>query len=92
MAKTKEEYIGQWKELKEMTKGFSMDDIREKFDGDITNDLTEKDGMGKGMEMIDLNYKDILVTFFGKEVASIGEYIECYDENDNFIEVMKVED
>lgn len=75
-------YVSQWKEVKEMTAGKTMDEIRSVFGKDVTNDFREGDE-----EIIDANYKDILVTFVD---ARLHNCIEAYDRNGVFLDVIDV--
>lgn len=80
----RENYIAQWKEVKAMTEGKTMAEVRSIFGNNITNDLVDEG-------IIDTNYKDILVTFVEKEgKAVLHNYIECYSKEGIFLEVMVV--
>ena len=57
------DYIAQWKEVKEMTGGKTMDEIRTIFGKNIKNDLRVGIEPGLDHDIIDANYKDILVSF-----------------------------
>ena len=85
------DYIAQWEEVKEMTEGKTMDDIRTIFANDITNDLRVGIEAGIDHDIIDTNYKDILVTFVEKHgKALLNNWIEMYNENGVFIGVIDV--
>lgn len=59
-----ETLVSQWYEVKNITMGCDMDNIREVFGDRITNDTKE---------CIDVNYKDILVTF-SADMYDMQEY------------------
>ena len=59
-----ETLVSQWYEVKKITMGCDMDNIREVFGDRITNDTKE---------CIDVNYKDILVTF-SADMCDMQEY------------------
>lgn len=85
------DYIAQWKEVKEMTEGKTMDEIREMFGKDITNDLRVGVEAGIDHDIIDTNYKDILVTFFEEDgKAHLNDWIETYNENGVFLGVVGI--
>ena len=85
------DYINQWKEVKEMTKGMTMDDIRSTFAKDITNDLRAEFEAGLDHDIIDVNVKDILVTFIEKRgKAKLHTWIEMYAKNGEFLGVVDV--
>lgn len=85
------DYIAQWKEVKEMTENKTMDDIRNIFANDITNDLRVGVEAGIDHDIIDTNYKDILVTFIEKNgKAHLHNWIETYDEDGVFLELVDV--
>ena len=85
------DYIAQWEEVKEMTENKTMDDIRNIFANDITNDLRVGIDAGIDHDIIDANYKDILVTFAEKDgKAHLHNWIETYDENGVFLELVDV--
>ena len=85
------DYIAQWKEVKEMTEGKTMDEIRTIFANDITNDLRVGIEAGIDHDIIDANYKDILVTFVEKDgKAHLHNWIEMYNENGVFLGVIDV--
>ena len=85
------DYIAQWEEVKEMTENKTMDDIRNIFANDITNDLRVGIDAGIDHDIIDANYKDILVTFIEKDgKAHLHNWIETYDENGVFLELVDV--
>lgn len=82
----REKFIQQWREVKAMTEGKTIDEIRQIFGKDITNDFMEL-----GFVTIDTNYKDILVTFTeinGKAV--LLNDVECYNEYGVFIDLIYV--
>jgi hypothetical protein len=71
----------EWAELQEYN-GKSVEEIRSTFGKDITND----DG-----EHIDLNYKDILVTFNVSDgIVSLSDCIEVYNSEGVFCNVFYV--
>ena len=85
------DYIAQWKEVKEMTEGKTMDEIRTIFANDITNDLRVGIEAGIDHDIIDANYKDILVTFIEKNgKAHLHNWIETYNENGVFLDLVDV--
>lgn len=85
------DYIAQWKEVKEMTEGKTMEEIRSIFGKDITNDLRVGIEAGIDHDIIDANYKDILVTFVEKDGnAHLHNWIETYNKEGVFLEVVDV--
>lgn len=78
-----EKYLDQWYEVAKIGCGKTMDELRKIFAKDITND--EED-------YIDLNYKDILVTFnkLVDGTAFISRYFEYYNENGVFCGELKI--
>ena len=85
------DYIAQWKEVKEMTEGKTMDEIRNIFTNDITNDLRVGIEAGIDHDIIDTNYKDILVTFVEKDgKAHLHNWIEMYNDGGIFLGVIDV--
>ena len=85
------DYIAQWEEVKEMTEGKTMDDIRTIFAKDITNDLRVGTEPGIDHDIIDANYKDILVTFVEKDgKARLHNWIEMYNDGGIFLGVIDV--
>jgi hypothetical protein len=87
----RKDYIAQWEEVKEMTEGKTMDDIRNIFANNITNDLRVGIEAGIDHDIIDTNYKDILVTFVEKDgKASLHNWIEMYDKEGIFLGVVDV--
>lgn len=87
----KKDFIAQWKEVKEMTEGKTMDEIREMFGKDITNDLRVGVEAGIDHDIIDTNYKDILVTFIEEDgKAHLNDWIETYNENGVFLGVVGI--
>ena len=85
------DYIAQWEEVKEMTEGKTMDDIRTIFANDITNDLRVGKEPGIDHDIIDTNYKDILVTFVEKDgKARLHNWIEMYNDGGIFLGVIDV--
>ena len=85
------DYIAQWEEVKEMTEGKTMDDIRTIFANDITNDLRVGKEPGLDHDIIDTNYKDILVTFVEKDgKAHLHNWIEMYSKEGIFLGVIDV--
>ena len=85
------DYIAQWEEVKEMTDGKTMDDIRNIFANDITNDLRVGKEPGIDHDIIDTNYKDILVTFVEKDgKARLHNWIEMYNDGGIFLGVIDV--
>ena len=86
------DFIAQWKEVKEMTEGKTMDEIREMFGKDITNDLRAGVEAGLDRDIIDANYKDILVTFMEKRgKARLHNWIETYNKDGYFLGVVIVD-
>lgn len=82
----REKFIQQWREVKAMAEGKTIDEIRQIFGKNITNDFMEM-----GFTTIDTNYKDILVTFTeinGKAV--LLNDVECYNEYGVFIDLIYV--
>ena len=70
-----------------------MDDIRLMFQKNITNDLSESDEEGLRHDLIDINYKDILVTFIEKkDKAVLHDFIEMYNKEGIFIGAINVKD
>lgn len=68
-------FKAQYNEIKLATIGMSMDDIRKNYSKDITNDVEE---------YIDMNYKNILVTF--QDINGKAELTDCFEYyNDNGI-------
>ena len=85
------DYIAQWKEVKEMTEGKTMDEIRNIFGKDITNDLRVGIEAGLDHDIIDTNYKDILVTFVEKDgKAHLHNWIEMYNDGGIFLGAIDV--
>ena len=85
------DYIAQWEEVREMTEGKTMDDIRNIFANDITNDLRVGIEAGLDHDIIDANYKDILVTFMEKNgKARLHNWIEMYSKEGIFLGVIDV--
>ena len=83
------DYIAQWEEVKEMTEGKTMDDIRNIFANDITNDLRVGIEAGIDHDILDTNYKDILVTFVEKDgKAHLHNWIETYSDGGVFLGVV----
>lgn len=78
-------YISQWEEVKRMTDGKTMDEVRAIFGNDITNDLRES------REFIDANYKDILVTIYEEDgKARLDTSVECYNKEGIFLGVIYI--
>lgn len=73
----------QWLEVAKIGCGKTMDELRTIFKDSITNDY---DGF------IDLNYKDLCVTFSTTEngLAFIDPYFEWYNENGVFMSRVKI--
>ena len=87
----RKDYIAQWKEVKEMTDGKTMDEIRTIFAKDITNDLRVGFEAGIDHDIIDTNYKDILVTFVENDgKAKLHNWIETYSDTGIFLGVVDV--
>lgn len=82
----REKFIQQWREVKAMTEGKTIDEIRQIFGKNITNDFMEM-----GFTTIDTNYKDILVTFteINGKVVLLND-VECYNEYGVFIDLIFV--
>ena len=77
-------YIDQWREVKAMTDGKTMDEIRNIFGEGVTNDFVED-----GVRIIDTNYKDILVTLSNEDgKVRLADSFECYDKDGVFIGVL----
>lgn len=77
----RERYIEQYREVKETTKGMTMDEVREHFGDNVSNDFVEG-----GVRIIDTNYKDILVTFSERDGnVELSNFIEMYSSDDVFI-------
>ena len=76
-----EDYIRQWNEVKAMTEGKTMDEIRAMFGSQITNEF-EEEWCGHTYVTIDANYKDICVTFENCKDGStmLDPRFESYDE------------
>ena len=86
-----ETLVNQWYEVKNITMGCDMDNIREVFGDRITNDTKE---------CIDVNYKDILVTFSADMcdmqeyggMARLSDRFEYYTKEDVFAGVFDLAD
>ena len=88
---TEQDYINEWKEVKDMTEGKTMADIREMFKTGITNDIPN--GYGADQAIIDTNYKHILVTFIEKDGnATLHNWVETYADNGYFLGVIIVKE
>lgn len=85
-------YLSQYYSILDITINCDMDNIREIFGKDITNDTGD---------LIDVNYKDILVTFWafkginkgydrygGKAV--LADRFEVYDKEGNFVGLFSI--
>lgn len=68
-------YLAEYCTIKDITKGFSADEVRSFFKSSITND---------GADYIDINYKDILVTFDVNK-RTLTDMFEVYDKNGQFV-------
>ena len=85
------DYIAQWKEVKEMTKGKTMDEIRNIFGKGITNDLRVGIEAGIDHDIIDTRYKDIRITFVEKDgKARLHDWIEMYNDDGILLGVIDV--
>lgn len=85
-------YLSQFYEILDISSGCDMDNIRECFCTDITNDTKD---------FIDVNYKDILVTFeaikglgshydrYGGK-ARLTDKFEAYDEDGGFVGLFSI--
>ena len=77
------DYIAQWVEVKKMTIGKTMEEVHALFGNEVTNYRRD--------ELLDANYKDILVSFGEKDgKANLHTTIEMYNENDIFIGCLDV--
>ena len=85
------DYIAQQKEIKEMTEGKTMDEIRNIFGKDITSDLRVGIEPGIVHDIIDANYKNIRVTFVEKNgKALLRNWIETYNKEGVFLGLIYV--
>ena len=83
----KQDFINQWNEVKTITSGMTADEIRTYFADNVIRELEE--GVGLDHNLIDINYKNILVTFIVKgNTAKLHDYVETYDNDGNFVGVM----
>jgi len=83
--KERKHYIDQYNEVAEIAKGMTMDQVRKHFGNAITNDL-EEDGL------IDVNYKDICVTFKEKKGrAELVDSIEIWSEDGYSYDLIRVQ-
>lgn len=85
----KKDFINQWEEVMEMSNGKSADEIRSLFKDRIINEVE----MGEGLDhdLIDVNYKNIRVTFILKNGnAKLHYFLEAYDNDRNFVSVINV--
>ena len=77
------DYIAQWVEVKKMTIGKTMEEVHDLFGNEVTNYRRD--------ELLDANYKDILVSFGEKDgKANLHTTLEMYNENDMFIGLLDV--
>jgi len=77
---TDKDFIKQYNEVKEKYEGKSVEEIRDFFGHNITND---------NGEYIDTNYKDILVTFSIKDGKGyLSNMVEKYNKEGIFLGVI----
>ena len=78
-----EKYLDQWFEIAKIGCGRKWEEVRERFAKDITNECDD---------YIDINYKDILVTFnkLVDGTAFISRYFEYYNKDGVFCGELKI--